>query len=90
MSNTAFLQLTIVLVSIDARMSALASSLLQNLSNVIPRLYAVFEALEVSFLVKVDCILVFKRRSILASHAVAAPTIHACQGVFDHASANFL
>lgn len=48
MSNTAFLQLTIVLVSVDARMSTLASGLLKSLSSIIISVYAVFEALEVS------------------------------------------
>ncbi|KAF8610087.1 hypothetical protein BDV93DRAFT_549938 [Ceratobasidium sp. AG-I] len=52
MSNTAFLQLTIVLVSVDARMTSLASSLLQSLSSIIPRVYAVFEALEPPALLK--------------------------------------
>ncbi|CUA78275.1 hypothetical protein RSOLAG22IIIB_06972 [Rhizoctonia solani] len=46
MSNTAFLQLTIVLVSIVSRTSAIASTLLDTTSTITPYIYAVFEKLE--------------------------------------------
>ncbi|CAE7201950.1 unnamed protein product [Rhizoctonia solani] len=46
MSNTAFLQLTIVLVSIVSRASAVASGLLEPISSLTSHIYAVFEALE--------------------------------------------
>ncbi|KAG8755442.1 hypothetical protein FRC12_010882 [Ceratobasidium sp. 428] len=48
MPTTAFLQLTIVLISIVSRISALASNLLDDLVLIIPRLYAVFEVLKPS------------------------------------------
>ncbi|KAG9097969.1 hypothetical protein FRC06_006958 [Ceratobasidium sp. 370] len=46
MPTTAFLQLTIVLMGMVSRINALASNLLDTLTQVIPRVYAVFEALE--------------------------------------------
>ncbi|CAE6510113.1 unnamed protein product [Rhizoctonia solani] len=46
MSNTAFLQLTLVLVSIVSRASAIASALLDVTPSIITYVYAVFEALE--------------------------------------------
>ncbi|CAE6515893.1 unnamed protein product [Rhizoctonia solani] len=46
MSNTAFLQLTIVLVSIVSRTSSIASALLDITSSITPYIYAVFETLE--------------------------------------------
>ncbi|QRW00052.1 hypothetical protein RhiJN_28070 [Ceratobasidium sp. AG-Ba] len=46
MPTTAFLQLTIVLVGIVARANALASSLLESISEIIPCVYATFEALQ--------------------------------------------
>ncbi|KAH7340948.1 hypothetical protein B0J17DRAFT_766864 [Rhizoctonia solani] len=46
MPNTAFLQLTIVLVSIVSRTSAVATTLLDTTLSLIPYIYAVFETLE--------------------------------------------
>ncbi|CAE6517692.1 unnamed protein product [Rhizoctonia solani] len=46
MPNTAFLQLTIVLVSIVSRTSAVATTLLETTLSIIPSIYAVFETQE--------------------------------------------
>ncbi|KAJ1309703.1 hypothetical protein OPQ81_006468 [Rhizoctonia solani] len=46
MPNTAFLQLTIILVGIVSRSSAVASALLDVTSSIIPCVYAAFETLE--------------------------------------------
>ncbi|CAE6465355.1 unnamed protein product [Rhizoctonia solani] len=76
MSNTAFLQLMIVLVSIVSRASAVASTLLDITLSITPYIYAVFETLEPpkSLLNKISKRLKNSRSSSTAKDSIEPPT----------------
>jgi pyrimidine operon attenuation protein/uracil phosphoribosyltransferase len=83
MFNTAFLQLTIVLVGIVSRNNALASALLDNLSSIIPCVHAVFEVLEVSLYLASTTLKMSKcAMPFIASSVTATQVIQIAQKVF--------